>query len=125
MYLPVTYSTPKATAGLGYFSQIDPQLEESEFYPPPYNTDAPVDLSDIYGVAAAGLGGYRGMGLFDSLDFTTWGWGEWVALAAGAYFGTKLIGDIGKGARTVRKRVARRSLARAKRQRLKEELASL
>lgn len=121
MYMPVTVSP----AGMGYFRSMDAKLQEAEFYPPPYNTDSPIDLSDVYSIAAAGLGGYRGMGLFDSMDFTTWGWQEYLAIGAAAYFGLKLIGDIGRGASTVRKAARARSTRRARKQRLKEELAAL
>lgn len=123
MYMPVNVS-PAARSGLGTFRTMDSELQESEFYPPPYNTDSPIDLTDVYGIAAAGLGD-AGMGLFDSLDFSTWGWQEWLSLASAAYFGVKLFGDIGKGARTVRRAASRRSLARAGKKRLKEELAAL
>ena len=39
-----------------------------------------------------GLTGHRpkGLGLFDSMDFSTWGWGEWLAVGAGAYVLLKL-----------------------------------
>jgi hypothetical protein len=35
-----------------------------------------------------GLTGFRrtsGLGLFDTADFTQWGWGEWGAIGAGLY----------------------------------------
>ena len=125
MYMPVNYVPASApAAGLGDFRRMSARLQEAEFYPPPYNTDSPIDLSDIYGVAAAGLGNY-GMGLFDSLDPTTWGIAEWGALAAAGYLGLKLFGDVRRGTKTVRKASARRSAKRAKKKRLKEELASL
>jgi hypothetical protein len=31
-----------------------------------------------------------GLGLFDSADTSTWGWGEWLTIAAGAYVVLKL-----------------------------------
>lgn len=128
MYMPVGTSTAAAAttarAGMGTFRRMDAELQEAEFYPPPYNTDSPIDLSDVYGIAAAGLGKF-GMGLFDSLDPTTWGIAEWGALIAAGYLGLKLFGDVGKGVKRVRRAGAKRSLRAAKKKRLKEELASL
>lgn len=125
MYLPVTYSPATAApTGMGYFRRMDPELQEAEFYPPPYDRDSPIDLSDVYGIASAGLGHY-GMGLFDSADWTTWGWGEWATIGVGLYFGMKLIGDVSKGAKSVRKTVRRRRGARQRKKELQEELAGL
>lgn len=59
-----------------------------------------------------GMGRHRhGMGLFDSADFTTWGWGEWAIIGAGAYFVLSLAGDTSravKKTRRVSKRVRQR-----------------
>jgi hypothetical protein len=39
-----------------------------------------------------GITGFRpkGLGVFDSSDTSTWGWGEWLTIAAGAYVVLKL-----------------------------------
>lgn len=125
MYMPVSVSPAAARSGLGTFRRMDSELQESEFYPPPYNTDSPIDLTDVYGIAAAGLGDV-GMGLFDNpLDWTTYGWQEWLTLGAGLYFGIKLLSDVGKGAQSVRKSVRSRRARRERKQKLKEELATL
>jgi hypothetical protein len=67
----------------------------------------------------------RGMGLFDSGDWTAWGWGEWLTLAAGAYFLIKLVGDVGAGAGTVRRKVRRRKARQRKRDSLLKELGEI
>jgi hypothetical protein len=46
-------------------------------------------------------GGVLGTGLFSSTDISTWGWGEWVAVAGAVYLGGSLIGDIGGAASSV------------------------
>lgn len=43
MYLPVKYVQP----GLGDFQRFDAALQESEFYPPPYDTDSPFGMGDF------------------------------------------------------------------------------
>jgi len=48
-------------------------------------------------------GGVLGTGLFSSTDISTWGWGEWLTVAAGVYLGGSLLGDVGRGASSVRK----------------------
>ena len=63
----------------------------------------------------------RGMGLFDSMDVSTWGIGEWGLIIGGFYIAMKLFGDVGR----VRGKV-RRSRSRAKRrERLERDLAEL
>jgi hypothetical protein len=42
MYMPVR----NVPAGMGFFAPISAQLQESEFYPPPYDADSPVGLGD-------------------------------------------------------------------------------
>ena len=63
----------------------------------------------------AGLSGVSGLGLFDSgMDWTQWGFAEWVTVAFGAYVAISLFSDIGRGVRGTRKavqRVRRRSAA--------------
>jgi hypothetical protein len=117
MYLPVTYSTA-APAGMSGYRRMDAALQESEFYPPPYDSDSPFDLASVYS-------GRRGLGFFDSMDFTTWGWQEWLSIAAAGYLGLKLIGDVGRGTGRVRRAVRSRQARRARKKRLQEELAGL
>lgn len=77
-------------------------------------TPCPVGLSGYRGLAcgpqckcggACGMGRARGMGLFDSLDFTTWGWGEIGVILIGGYLIVNLLGDIGTGSRRARQYV--------------------
>lgn len=95
-----------------------------EFYPPPYNFLAPADSvampPPVLGGAAVvprspglGCGGsscscggtcsgaaghdHAGLGLFDSMDWTTWGVGEWTAIGIGAYVLLSVIGDTRRG----------------------------
>lgn len=45
------------------------------------------------------------MGLFDSMDPTTWGAGEYITLGVGGYLAVKLFGDVGKGAKKAKRAV--------------------
>lgn len=53
------------------------------------------------GGACGGMGRHRGMGLFDSADFTTWGWGEWATIGVGVYLVLSFAGDVGRTRKTV------------------------
>lgn len=91
-----------------------------EFWPPPYNFLAPpsvlakpgqVQPQDLMQISPTGLGctggacncggackglgqaGLFGTGLFESLDTSTWGWGEWASIAVGGYLVIKLFLD--------------------------------
>ena len=55
----------------------------------------------------------RGMGLFDSADFTTWGIAEWGIILAGAYFVISLFNDMNRGVSRVRGRRKKRGRRRA------------
>jgi hypothetical protein len=97
---------------------------EWEYYPPPYDFLAPRDSAAMpapilqRGVGCGGdscncggtCGGApaAGMGLFDSMDFTTWGVGEWGTIAVGAYIVISLFNDAGRATRTIRKATRRR-----------------
>lgn len=50
----------------------------------------------------------RGIGLFDSADWTTWGIAEWAIIAVGAYLVISLFNDIGSGVTTVKRARRRR-----------------
>jgi hypothetical protein len=50
-----------------------------------------------------------GLGLFDSMDFTTWGVGEWGVVIVGAYLVGSLIGDTGRARKSVKRRFRRRA----------------
>lgn len=101
MYLPSNYVTPQLYADPNGGALVVPP---NGWQPAP----APVK---------------RGMGLFDSADWTTWGWAEWLTLAAGAYFLWNLMGDIGKGATRVKRAHRKRKSRKAKREKLQEELS--
>lgn len=89
-----------------------------EYYPPPYDFLRPADSvampPPVLGGASVvpsglgcgggcGCGGtcgggggrhdHAGLGLFDSMDWTTWGLGEWTAIAIGSYVLLSVIGD--------------------------------
>ena len=93
-----------------------------EYYPPPYDFLRPADSAPmppwVLGGASVvpkspglgcggdcGCGGtcgggghdHAGLGLFDSMDWTTWGAGEWTAMAIGAYVLLSIIGDTRRG----------------------------
>jgi hypothetical protein len=71
------------------------------------------------GCGCAGVGGLTmdgtgllGTGLFSGgMDLSTWGVGEYLVLAFGAYAVYSLVSDVGKGARNVRKRLRRKKAA--------------
>jgi hypothetical protein len=87
-----------------------------EFWPPPY---APASVPP--GLGCPGCNGRcRGVGLFDSLDFSTWGIMEWGTIAVGAYLLLSLWSDVGRAAKTVRRTVRRRKRRRV----FQEQLAS-
>lgn len=65
-------------------------------------------------------GGLTGMGLFESMDFTTWGIGEWGLIALGLYLAGSVFGDVGRARKSVRRYKSRSR----RRQQLKEQLRS-
>jgi hypothetical protein len=48
------------------------------------------------------------MGIFDSSDFTTWGWPEWGIIGAGLYLVLSVIGDVGQTSKRIRRASRRR-----------------
>jgi hypothetical protein len=50
----------------------------------------------------------HGLGLFDSMDFTSWGMGEWGVVAVGGYLILSLAGDASRGSHRVRRSLRRR-----------------
>lgn len=60
----------------------------------------------------------RGMGLFDSMSPTSWGWSEWILVAIGLYAIGSLFFQTRRGVRTVRRTVKgrkrRKTAARVK-----------
>jgi Sec-independent protein translocase protein TatA len=67
----------------------------------------------------------RGIGLFDSMDFTEWGFAEWVIVILGAYTAVNLFGDVRSGTRRIRKAAKSRSAKRERKARLQKQLAEL
>jgi hypothetical protein len=49
-----------------------------------------------------------GLGLFDSMDFTSWGIAEWAVVGVGAYLVLSLAGDTRRAAVRVKRSVRRR-----------------
>jgi hypothetical protein len=97
-----------------------------EFYPPPYDFLRPADSGPmppwVLGGASVvprspglgcggscGCGGtcgkhdHAGLGLFDSMDWTTWGLGEWTAIGIGTYVLMSIIGDTKRGVTRTRR----------------------
>ena len=63
---------------------------------------------------------HHGMGIFDTADFTQWGWGEWLTIGAGVYFVLSLAGDTSRAVKTthraskrIRKRLESSGMGRA------------
>jgi hypothetical protein len=135
-------------SGIGAFDQVGDW--SWQYYPPPYDFLAPADSVAIappvlftrssgrnhaHGEGLNGLGGgchcggtcghcwgVSGLGLFDSMDMSTWGVGEWGVVAVGGYLAIKIFSDLSRGGRAVRKTVRRRRSRSAKRARLASEL---
>ena len=62
-----------------------------------------------------GCGCRAGLGLFDSMDPTTWGWQEWLTVGVGGYMltsifftGKRAARQVGEGVRHARRRVGKR-----------------
>jgi hypothetical protein len=66
-----------------------------------------------------------GMGMFESMDFSTWGFAEWAAIAVGAYLVWKLMSDVSGAATKVKRTVRKRRSLAAKKEKLQEELSLL
>ena len=115
----------RVASGMGAYSHVGDW--SWEFYPPPYDflapsNSAPQPAPVLYPPPArpAGLGcgcgcgggcASKGMGLFDSMDMSTWGWGEWGAIAVGVYLLVNVVGDVkvaGKKLRSAKSRVRAR-----------------
>jgi hypothetical protein len=95
MYMPVSY-VPAASAGLGDFRRINAGLQESEFYPPPYDS-----LNPVADCASRGMGDWT-----DSLtaDSVITGLPNWVLLGAGALAFVFFSSRSGKGSARKRAR---------------------
>lgn len=50
-----------------------------------------------------------GLGLFDSMDFTTWSWPEWLTIAVGAYVLFSVVSTTKRGTKTIKRKLRRRS----------------
>jgi hypothetical protein len=74
-----------------------------------YNNLTPAQFAKVYGAEEnwynhyAARTGISGLGLFDSMDFTSWGLPEWGIVAVGAYLVLSLAGDTRRGVTRVRK----------------------
>lgn len=93
-----------------------------------YNNLTPAQFAKVYGAEEnwynryAQRTGVSGLGLFDSMDFTTWGWMEWGTVFVGVYFVGSLLGDIGSARRRVRGSFSRRRSSAKKRGQLEESI---
>ena len=102
-----------------------------ELFPYDYSFEAPADSVPIQPPVLKGMGcgcgcgggcsknqglgqGLFNTGLFTNANPSTWGWGEWSAVAAGLYLAGSLISDIGRGARAAG-RVGKRAGRKARR----------
>jgi len=125
---------PGAPHGMGEYDQVGDW--SSEFFPPPYDflADQPAAIPAPILYTPAGLGNAaacrcggtcghcRGLGLFDSMDFTTWGWSEWGMVAGGLYLLGSVLGDVGRTKRKISKTVRARQSKAARRAQLQREL---
>jgi hypothetical protein len=86
-----------------------------QFDPPPYDFLAPSDSVAMpppvlhgHGMGGCGCGGTcggcgGGLGIFDTMDISTWGVGEWGAVALGVYLLFSLMGDTQRTVKRVRR----------------------
>ena len=125
-------------SGFGDYGRV-PSVE-GMFYPPPYTFADPAKLTPPAGFHAPpemmGLGcgsgctscsscrNGAGLGLFDSMDFSTWGVAEWAVIAGGLYLAVKILGDVGRVKRKVTTYAKRRSARARRRAQLQKELAA-
>jgi len=97
---------------------------------PAWMKSEPVRGEGLVGLAGCGCGcgggcsENRGLGIFDSMDYTTWGWGEWGVIGVLAYTLLSFAGDTRRGYGRVRKVVRKRRRVARKKAALKEELAA-
>ena len=82
------------------------------------------DPVSSYRLTSSGTG-FAGLGLFDSMDFSTWGFSEWAIAAVGAYLVISLVGDVGRGSRAVRKYSRKKASTARRRKELQDELKGL
>jgi hypothetical protein len=68
---------------------------------------------------------HHGMGIFDTTDFSQWGWQEWGIILVGGYFVLSLIGDIGAGSRKISSYRSKGRTRRKKRAEIKARMAKL
>lgn len=69
----------------------------------PYSTREQERIANRWYYGPGGAPGVAGLGLFDSMDFTSWGLPEWGMVAVGAYLVLSLAGDTRRGVRRVSK----------------------
>ena len=139
------WSASNMQRGMGLYEH--PGNWSWEFFPPPYDFLAPKDSVAVpapilltpgrAGLSGCGCGcggkgtcGHThsssngvGLGLFDTMDFSQWGIGEWATVGFGVYVLGSIFGDFGRARKTV-KRVRSRSRAK-KRARLEEQIEAL
>ena len=53
------------------------------------------------GCECGGSCGRAGLGLFDSMDFSTWGIGEWGVIGVGTYLLMSIVGDTKRAGRAI------------------------
>lgn len=126
-YIPVQLNSP---AGLWQQSGIGDYEDVGDwtwmFDPGAYWWLAPQDSTVQPPIPSTGLGdcgcggkcggcghnhGVSGFGLFDSMDFTTWGWQEWGVVGLIAWGAVGILSDVKRARRKVRRASRRRATA--------------
>lgn len=97
---------------------------------PAWMKEQPIRGQGLVGLGDCGCGcgggcGQQGLGVFDSMDFTTWGFAEWAIIGVAAYTLLSFAGDTRRGYGRVRKVVRKRRRSARKKADLKQQLSQI
>ena len=70
-----------------------------------------------------GLGRTRGLGLFDSMDFTTWGVGEWAVIGLGLFVLYSVFSTTKRGVKSAGRKIRSRATRKRRKEQLRRRIA--